>query len=137
MSCFCAENQLSGKILENMPKIIFHQKTHGARRRDGEEAWGANTHPRRGSTTGRTWRGADTPSTPSSSLYAYMLPFDLKNEGGLIVFQKEFHSAAATRNQDSDPEIPFWHPAGTRNLERIIVITNTSPSTTDVSLIHE
>src|SRR4051812_40808645 len=55
------------------------------------------------------------------------------------VFQKEFRSAAATRNQDSDPETPFWYPAWMGNLERIIaiVITNAYPSTTDVSLIHE
>ena len=82
--------------------------------------------------------GAATPGTPSASLCAYNLPFDLKTEGGSIVFQKEFRSAAATRNQDSDPETPFWHHAGTRNLERIIaIITNASPSTIDVSLIHE
>ena len=83
--------------------------------------------------------GAATPGTPSASLCAYKLPFDLKTEGGSIVFQKEFCFAAATRNQDSDPETPFWHPAGTGNLERIIaiVITNASPSTTDVSIIHE
>src|SRR4051812_6427167 len=82
--------------------------------------------------------GAATPGTPSASLHAYKLPFDLKTEGGSIVFQKEFRSAA-TRNQDSDPETPFWHPAGTGNLERVIVIviTNASPSTIDVSLIHE
>jgi hypothetical protein len=32
MSCFCAEIRLSGKILENIAKILFYQKTHGARR---------------------------------------------------------------------------------------------------------
>ena len=37
VSTFCAENQLSGKIPENMPKILFRQKIHGARIRDGEE----------------------------------------------------------------------------------------------------
>src|SRR3954469_1902951 len=138
VSCFCAENELSGKMPENMPKIIFHQKIHGARRRDGEEAWGA--HPCQAQA--HHWPrlgGAGTLGTPSGSLCAYKLPFDLKTEGGSIVFQKEFRSAAATRNQDSDPETPFWHPAGTENLERIIaiVITNESPSTTDVSLVHE
>ena len=82
--------------------------------------------------------GAATPGNPSASLYAYKFTFDLKTEGGSIVFQKEFRYAAATRNQDSDPETPFWHPARTWNLERIItiVITN-SPSTIDVSPIHE
>ena len=122
-----------------MPKIIFHQKIHGARRRDGEDAWGAHTHARRGPTSNHAWGGVATPGIPSASLCAYKLLFDLKTEGGLIVFQKEFRSATTARNQDSDPETPFWHPAGTGNLERIIaiVITNASPSTTDVSLIHE
>ena len=82
--------------------------------------------------------GLATPGSSLASLCAYKLPFDLKTEGGSIVFQKEFRSAT-TRNQDSDPETPFLHPAGTGNLERIIaiIITNASPSTTDVSLIHE
>jgi hypothetical protein len=35
VSCFCAEIRLSGKIPENIAKILFYQKTHGARRRDG------------------------------------------------------------------------------------------------------
>jgi hypothetical protein len=37
---FCAEIQLSGKIPENIAKLQFYQKTHGARRRDGEEPRG-------------------------------------------------------------------------------------------------
>jgi hypothetical protein len=36
VSCFCAEIWLSEKILENITKILFYQKTHGARRGDGE-----------------------------------------------------------------------------------------------------
>jgi hypothetical protein len=40
VSCFCAEIRLSGKIPENIAKILFYQKTHGARRRD-EERLGA------------------------------------------------------------------------------------------------
>jgi hypothetical protein len=39
VSCFCAEIQLSGKILENIAKILFYQKTHGARRRDEGRLW--------------------------------------------------------------------------------------------------
>ena len=76
---------------------------------------------------------------PSASLFAYKMPLDLKTEGGSTFFQKEFRCAATTRNRDSEPETPFWHPAGTGNLERIIaiVITNASPSTIHVSLIHE
>jgi hypothetical protein len=44
VSRFCAEIQLSVKIGEKLVKILFHQKTHGARRRDGGEAWGLHTH---------------------------------------------------------------------------------------------
>jgi hypothetical protein len=36
VSCFCAEIRLSRKIPENIAKILFYQKTHGARVRDGE-----------------------------------------------------------------------------------------------------
>jgi hypothetical protein len=36
VSCFCAEIQLLGKIPENTAKFLFYQKTHRARRRDGE-----------------------------------------------------------------------------------------------------
>jgi hypothetical protein len=43
VSCFCAEIQLSGKFPENIAKLLFYQKTHRARRRDGEEPRGAHT----------------------------------------------------------------------------------------------
>ena len=61
--------------------------------------------------------GLATPGSSSASLRAYKLPSNLKTQGVSIVFQKDFRSADATRNQDSDPETPFWHPAGTGNLE--------------------
>jgi hypothetical protein len=43
VSRFCAEIQLSVKIRENIAKILFHQKTHRARRRDGERLGGHHT----------------------------------------------------------------------------------------------
>jgi hypothetical protein len=43
VSHFCAEIQLSVKIRKNIAKILFHQKTHGARRRDGEGLGGRHT----------------------------------------------------------------------------------------------
>src|SRR3954469_15321236 len=43
VSRFCAENQLSGKIPENIAKLLFYQNNHGARRRDGEGPRGAHT----------------------------------------------------------------------------------------------
>jgi hypothetical protein len=36
VSCFCVEIRLSRKIPENIAKILFYQKTHGARRGDKE-----------------------------------------------------------------------------------------------------
>jgi hypothetical protein len=39
VSHFCAEIRLSGKIPENIAKILFCQKTHGARRRDEGRQW--------------------------------------------------------------------------------------------------
>jgi hypothetical protein len=48
VSHFCAEIQLSVKIWENIAKILFHQKTHGARRRDGEGLGGHHTTRGRG-----------------------------------------------------------------------------------------
>ena len=46
VSTFYVQNQLSGKIPENMQKILFHPKTPGARIRDGEEL-GVATSPGR------------------------------------------------------------------------------------------
>jgi hypothetical protein len=43
VSHFCAEIQLLVKIWENIAKILFHQKTHGARRWDGEGPGGHHT----------------------------------------------------------------------------------------------
>jgi hypothetical protein len=43
VSRFCAEIQLSGKISENIAKLLFYQKTHRARRGDGEGSRGAHT----------------------------------------------------------------------------------------------
>src|SRR3954465_9235888 len=88
VSCFCAENELSGKVPENMPKTISHQKIPGARRGDRGEAWGAQTHPRDGPTDPAPGGGLATPGSSSASLHAYKLPSDLKTEGGYLVFQK-------------------------------------------------
>ena len=51
--------------------------------------------------------GVATPGTPSASLFAYKMPLDLKTEGGLMFFQKEFRCAATTRYRKSEPETPF------------------------------
>jgi hypothetical protein len=38
---------------------------------------------------------------------------DLKTSGVRRFSQIEFRCVATTRNRDSEPETPFWHPAGT------------------------
>src|SRR4051794_5522091 len=48
LSCFCAEIQLSGKIPENIPKILFSQEIHGARRRGAGDPGVGQTKPKRG-----------------------------------------------------------------------------------------
>jgi hypothetical protein len=48
VSHFCAEIQLSVKIWKNIAKILFHQKTHGAKRQDGEGLGGRHTTRGRG-----------------------------------------------------------------------------------------
>jgi hypothetical protein len=75
VSRFCAEIQLSAKIREKSAKILFHQKTHGARRRDGGEARGLLTHKGRGLglVAPTMCEGGSTVSlTPPS---AYIYPF--------------------------------------------------------------
>ena len=99
VSTFCAENQLSGKILENMPKILFHPKTPGARIRDGEEPGGGHTTCWRGPGQAAPGGGVVPLGTPSASLFAYKEPSDLKNLGGSTFFQKKFRSAATTEGE--------------------------------------
>ena len=129
VSSFCAENQLSGKILENVPKILFHQKTHGARRRDGGGPRGPHTTWPRGLGQATPGGGVASSVTPLTSLFAYKLPLDLKTKGGSMFFQREFRYAATTRFRDSEQETPLWHPAGMANWRR------SSPSSSP-SLLH-
>src|SRR5215216_6368183 len=68
LSTFCAENQLSGKIPENMPKILFHPKTPGARIRDGEEPGGGHTTWGRGPGQAAPGGGVGPLGTPGLSL---------------------------------------------------------------------
>ena len=104
---FCAENQLLGKIPENMPKILFHPKTPGARIRDGEEPGGGHTTWWRGPGQAAPGGGVGPLGTPSASLFAYKEPSDLKTSGGSTFFQKEFRAAATTRFHKTAPETPF------------------------------
>jgi hypothetical protein len=74
VSRFCAEIWLLGKIPENIAKILFHQKTHGARRRDEGEARGHNTHRGRGPTLAVPTCCQDGSAVSSTSPSAYIYP---------------------------------------------------------------
>jgi hypothetical protein len=56
------------------------------------------------------------------------IPSNLKTLGVQRFSQIEFRCAATTRNRDSEPETPFWHPAGTGIWRR------SSPSSSPMSL---
>jgi hypothetical protein len=74
VSRFYAEIQLSVKIRDKSSKILFHQKTHGARRRDRGEAQGPHTHRGRGlALVAPTWC-EDASAIPSTSPFAYIYP---------------------------------------------------------------
>jgi hypothetical protein len=74
VSRFCAEIQLSVKIREKLAKILFHQKTHRARRRDGGEARGLHTHRGRGPALAAPTCGEGGSAISSSSPSAYIYP---------------------------------------------------------------
>jgi hypothetical protein len=72
VSCFCVEIQLSGKIPEKTAKILFYQKTHGARIRDGEGLGGRHTTWWRGPILAALGCGEATPAASSSPPSAYI-----------------------------------------------------------------
>jgi hypothetical protein len=112
VSCFCAEIQLSGKIPENTAKFLFYQKTHGARRRDGEGLGGRLTTRGRSPGLAAPGGGETTPAASSSPPFRLHIPFDLKLLGVRHFSQIDFRCAATIRNHDLEPETPFWHLVG-------------------------
>jgi hypothetical protein len=81
VSRFCAEIQLSVKIRENLEKIIFHQKIHGARRRYGGEAQGHHTHRGRDPALAAPTCCEDGSAVSSTSPAAYIYPLTWKYRG--------------------------------------------------------
>jgi hypothetical protein len=75
VSRFCVEIQLLVKIRENIAKILFHQKTLGARRRDGEGLGGRHTTRGRdpGLTAPTYCEAASTIALTPRSAYIYPL----------------------------------------------------------------
>jgi hypothetical protein len=129
VSRFCAEIQLSVKIREKSSKIIFHQKTHEARRRDEGEARGPHTHRGCGPALAAPTWCEDTSAVPSTSPFAYIYPLTRLYQGDSVFSQIDFRCAAAIRNRDSEPETPFWHPVRTGIWRR-----SSSPSS--LTLLH-
>jgi hypothetical protein len=81
VSCFCAKIRLSGKIPETIAKILFHQKTHGARRRD-EEGQGAGLTTRgRGPGLAVPTYGEATSFIASTPPSTYIYPLTWKERG--------------------------------------------------------
>jgi hypothetical protein len=74
VSYFCAEIQLSGKIPENIAKILFYEKTHGARRRDEERLGAGLTTRGRGPALVTPTYGETASAVASTPPSAYIYP---------------------------------------------------------------
>jgi hypothetical protein len=74
VSRFCAEIQLPGKIPENIAKILFYQKTHGARRGDEERQGAGLTTRGRGPALAAPTYGEATSAIASTPPSAYIYP---------------------------------------------------------------
>jgi hypothetical protein len=130
VSYFCAEIQLSGKIPENIAKILFYQKTHEARVRDRVGPRGHHTtwwHGPGQAAPGVVWPPQPSPWPPPS---AYIYPLTWKYRGFSVfpdrVPLRRHHQKLqfGTRNSVL---APWWDG----HLEEIItiIITDMSPST--------
>jgi hypothetical protein len=112
VSCFCAEIQLSGKNPEKYcknPILPEDPRSQNMRRRGARRVphhLVARARPGRA----RGWCGH--PCHLFEPPFCLHIPFDLKLSGVRRFYQIEFRCAATIRNRDSEPETPFWHPAG-------------------------
>ena len=118
VSHFCAENQLSRKILENMPKILFYPKTHGARRVDAGEPRRAHTPPKARARPGRAWGRCGRLLAPLDLSFGLYIAYTLKHTGVRRFPEKSSASPPERETPSQPPETPFWHPAGTGNWRR-------------------
>jgi hypothetical protein len=81
VSYFCAEIRLSGKIPENIAKILLYQKTHGARRGDGERLGARLTTRGRGPGLAAPTCGEASSAIASTPPSAYIYPLTWKERG--------------------------------------------------------
>ena len=138
VSRFYAENQLSGKSVENMEKSIFNRGTHGAKRPSGGGPRGAHTTRWRGWAQAAPPHGVATSATPPTPLRDYKTPFDLKTEGGFDHCSENTPERRRHRKPYFGTRNSVLAPCRDGELEEIIAIiaTDASPSTIHVSPIH-
>jgi hypothetical protein len=134
---FFAEIQLSGKIPENIGKLLFYEKTHGARIRDGEGPRGAHTTWWRGPGQAAPGGGVAAPAIASTPPSAYIYP-GLENIGDSVFFTdrvplRRHHQKPRFRTRNS-----VLVACRDGDLEEIItiIIIDVSPSTMHDSPIH-
>src|SRR4051812_42789654 len=134
VSCFCAEIQLSEKIPENIPNVLFSQETHGARRGGAEDPGVGQTWPRRGiglAVLGPCLAASDFTSAPP---FAYMMLM-MGNLRGVQSFTRKKSAPLPPRETlFRGPDAPFWHPVGTGIWRRSS--PSSSPTPLHQPLIH-
>ena len=138
VSSFCAEIQLSGKILENMPIFIFHPKTHGARRRSREDPRGGPHLAQARGRLGRAWGWCGRIRAPLDLSFGLHISRNLKTSAGSTFSREEFRFAARERDSVLATRNSVLAPCRDGELEEIITIimTNASPSTIHDFPIH-
>jgi hypothetical protein len=113
VSCFCAKIQLSGKIPEKLQKSYFTRRPTEPEY-ETERGWEAATPP---GGAAQAWLRQGVVRPPQSSPQALLLPTYTSRPETIGVrrfSQIEFrYATTTTRNHDSEPESPFWHPTGT------------------------
>jgi hypothetical protein len=136
VSCFCAEIQLSGKILENTAKIIFYQKTHGARIRDGEWPGGHHTTWWRSPGLAALGGGVAPQPTPRPLLPPTYTLWP-KNIGGSAFFPDRVPLHCHHQKPRFETRNSILAPCRDRDLEEIfIIVTDVPPSTIHDSPFH-
>jgi hypothetical protein len=137
VSCFCAEIQLSGKIPENIAKILFCQKTYGARRRDEGRQWPGLTTRGCGPGLAAPTYGETASAVASTPPSVYIYPLTWKERGfgvfpDRLPLRRHHHKPwFGTRNS-------VLAPCRDGDLEEIFItiVTDVSPSTIHDSPIH-
>jgi hypothetical protein len=137
VSCFCAEIRLSGKIPENIAKILFYQKTHGARRGNGERLGARLTTRGRGPGLAAPTCGEAASAIASTPPCAYIYPLTQK-ERGFGVFPRYTSVAPPPSETAIQNQKLRLAPCRDGDLEEIFItiITNVSPSTIHDFPIH-